>query len=236
VSIAEKFETIADAVYNKGLSDKELESWDIFTRSFQRINYEYAFYMMAVEYIHPPQKIIVSSGRDIYMFGNCLKLKKIEKQHFDLSKISISTVLSTGAHYSTFYCCYELEEIEDIGLPAGSYYDTFRQCEKLHTIEVLRVTEECQFTPTCFFCCNALKNITIEGLIGKTISFSSSPLSVESIENIIEHLYNYTENPKGLAIPSSTPVITFKASAFNVNSEEWRTQIQAKGWNVTTVV
>ena len=43
-----------------------------------------------------------------------------------------------------------------------------------------------------FYKCNQLKNIKFEGVIGQTISFSSSPLTVESMKSIITHLKDYS--------------------------------------------
>ena len=185
MSIAEKFEVIADAVYEKGKDTL----WDIVQQKGNRKDYSFFAIQWDTEYIRPKYKVVptdVASGNQ--MFCKC-KFKKAEAKYFDLSQKPRGTSNSQGWYY-TFSTCTNLKEIEDIGMQADySYACTFPWCYNLHTIEVLR-TDENTFWANAFDSCHSLKNLTIEGTIGKN-GFNvrwSTELTKESLLSILKAL------------------------------------------------
>lgn len=80
-----------------------------------------------------------------------------------------------------------------------------------------------------------MENITFEGEIGRSINFSYSPLSVESMKNVIEHLVNYTGTEKELSY-----TVTFteacwtklEADSTAPNGGTWKEYVASLGWNV----
>ena len=183
-----EFADKVNEVYNKGYSESESDFWkSIVYDTGTRSNVEYMFHRWRCEYIRPPFKVM-GKTRNINMFSYNTKLKKVEKAYFDISGFTPNTSgTATDSNYYTFYYCQELEEIEDIGMQGGGYYFTFNSCPKLHTIEVMRCVKNGTYS-TPFTNCNALKNLTIEGEIGKSFPIPNSPLSTASIVSIIEHL------------------------------------------------
>lgn len=194
MSIAEKFEVIADAVYEKGKSDKESDFWDYIQNYGKRTNYDHAFKYWGGETLRPKHKVVPTNAHKDrgfeLAFASMTYVKKLEAEYFDLSGLGLPTDSSTRHYRQTFQNCSNLEHIEDIGMQPARYYYTFNGCHLLHTIDVLRAAENTQFTEA-FGNCLKLENITIEGTIGQSINFNHSPLSITSLISIITHLKNY---------------------------------------------
>ena len=215
MSIAEKFEVIADAVYDKGLSDKESEFWEAVTNKGERTYYASAFqYWGSIEYIRPQYKIKpVGSAQSLCYY--CTSLKKVESYYFDLSG---STNQGT-----IFARCSNLEEIEDIKLPKGDYNQAFTYCEKLEKIALITVDENTKFNGS-FSLCSSLEYIRFDGVIGQDISFKDSPLlTIQSLNNIIDHL---KEIPTG-----NSANITLHADSKALLGTEGLARILSKGWS-----
>ena len=118
----------------------------------------------------------------------------------------------------------------------------FIECRYLVTIDKIILPEE-KYIPSFnnpFGGCGQLKNITFEGIIPKSISFSGCPLTVESLKSIISCLKDYTGTTS-----EHTYTVTFKTSAFNALEAEgttaeyngeactWAELIDNKKWNLT---
>ena len=235
MSISEKFEVIADAVYDKGLNDGKKSQYDEFWDAYQNYgkltNYKMAFAGRGWDNETFKPKYDIGGTAATTMFQESL----ISGSLIDICKeynIKIHTENCIGFQ-NMFYSAKftEIPEIDCRKASKGGLQYAFYQSYNLVKLEKLILNDVGDtLFQSSFYRCDALSDITIEGVIGQDISFSYSPLSVASIESIISALKDY----KGTS-SDGVNTVTFKASAFNVNSEEWRTQIQAKGWNVTTV-
>jgi len=123
------------------------------------------------------------------MFCRNAQITKITADKYDFSQAHCEDAgYSVNGHYNTFFGCSNLEKIEDAGLKSGYYYETFRGCAKLHTIAILRFNKATLITTYCFTGCTALKNISFEGTVGKSISFLDSPISADSVKSLLDHL------------------------------------------------
>lgn len=108
---------------------------------------------------------------------------------------------------------------------AGDIQQAFYGASKLQTIIELKVKDSHTYSST-FVGCSSLKNITITGTIGSTISFYASPLTRDSIMSI----YN------ALSTTTTGMTCTFKKTAINnaFTDEEWKTLTDAKSnWTFT---
>lgn len=219
MSVAGKFKVIADRVYEKGMSDKESQFWDELQWNGTRKVYSYAFARWNSEYIRPKYKVVIAGDYN-HIFAYCNKVKKVEKEYFDFSG---------GADFACsalFNSCSELEEIEDVGLSLREYYQTFSYNGNLHTIEKLNVKETCGYQDA-FHRCSSLKKIHFDGIIAKNISFVyCSLLTIESLDNIIEHLKDFTAAGNGSA------TITLHDDSKALLGEEGLKRITDKGWEV----
>lgn len=253
MSIAEKSLQLKedfDEVYEKGRTDENNAFWDKFTLNGTRNWYGYAFTGFTDEYIRPNRKIIpvgCATSDNIpsyaYMFMHNSYIKKVEAQYFDFSNINtdkfkISQTTYQQGNRQICHYCSELEEFEDVGMPAGYYYYTWARCGKLHTIELIRSNADTRFE-SAFSTCSSLKNVRFEGEIGRNLSISYSPLSMESLKSIISHLVDY----KGTASEGAYTLTlkdTCKAAleadteivSFNGQNYTYFNLITAKGWNL----
>ena len=205
MSIAEKFEVIADEVYEKGKKDEYDKFWDGITNNNARTNYESAFKYWGIDYIRPPY-VIQPKGRVVEMFSDSYGLKKVEAGYFDFSKIAFSETAEVYGLYYTFAWANSLEEIEDLGIPPCYLYSTFRGCAKLKKIHLIRLNENCMFTSTVFQNCSELEYLRIEGTIGKS-NFSvkdCKKLTTASLLSILTALSKESTVAGGKSVTFST--------------------------------
>lgn len=227
MSIADKFEVIADAVYDKGVSDGKKseydEFWDSVSNNWMRTRWNHAFKYWDCEYIHP-SKQIKPTLECIHMFAANPSLKKVEKKYFDFSGMAIMAV------QDMFQGCPSLEIVEDVGLPAMTNYSYLFSADRaLKTIECLRFSDKTTNVTNAFISCDSLENITIEGEIYISLNFQwSKLLTKSSIESIITHLSD------------TTTEVTLTLSAEAVNREfsgegEWETFLAENKPSVWTI-
>lgn len=195
-------------VYEAGQAQGEREMWDALTNYNNRTDYEKVFLNSGYEYITPPYKIYPKYKRSgNQTFCAAKNLKKIEAKYFDFSQKERGTISSEGHHYS-IYDCLNLEEIEDIGMQADyGYFTTFANCVKLKKIACIRSDAETRYNGEVFNFCNALEEVTFEGVIGQNgVNFKwSKKLTYDSCHSIFTHLKDFREViADKVAIPSDT--------------------------------
>ena len=223
MSIAEKFEVIADAVYDKALSDRDEKIWYMITDGGTKYNYTNTFAFSdwsGYKFAKP----IKPTGAIIQMFYSCYNITALP-ENIDFSEIC---TYEGGRHDSYTYrrgvCgyCYKLQVFPDLNMRAiGGLEEWFQFCRALHTIELLRVKRETIYTNT-FTYCDKLTEIRFDGEIGQDISFKDSPLlSDESLENIAEHMIN------------TNATITLHSTVKNrINGTPIYSTITGKGWTI----
>ena len=217
--------------------------WDSMQNYGERSRYDCAFSYWGGENFRPKYKVVptgvITATNGFYRFMNASDhIRILEKEYIDLSHLGLATGSAQAGWRQTFQTCTKLEIVEDIGMQPAAYYFTFTDSYKLHTIEVLRFAEDTQEN-SGFKGCSSLRNITIEGTIGRKLNFGSCPLSVKSLKSVIEHLKDYTGGSE------YTYTITFKTSAFEALEAEgttaeyngtpctWAELIDNKKWNLT---
>ena len=116
----------------------------------------------------------------------------------------------------------------------GSLHGSFDNCTSLHTIvKIILKSDGTQTFNNTFVNCTRLANIIFEGVIGQNLDMKSSPLTKESIENVIGCL-STTTTGKTLTLKK-----TAKEAAFT--DEEWITLITPKSnqydgnWTISLV-
>ncbi len=191
-------------VYDKGSTDGWDEFLNIFTDDGTKVNYQYAF--CQTDFGNCTMNI---KPKNIgYMFYS-YRGEKIPKG-IDCSEANVTGGSSVNS--PAFICAYSavLKEFLDMNIPFAWYWHSaFRDCGNLEKIEIMRVSETTTANAYAytFSGCKKLKDITFEGVICVDISFSSSPLTVESMKSIITHLKNYSGTESEYAY-----TLTLKAS------------------------
>lgn len=185
-----------DEVYDKGYYDALLNWWDNLTLKGKRKGYIGTFQETAIgdvvglEKLPYPAKPTTQCDR---MFREYYGKKLPPKNAIDLTEINKTYDNVNVIHGIFSWWTSDTTEgvIPDYGIPAMNYCDEFAYASSaVKTIELIRSHENTQYNKS-FNGTNRLENITFEGVIGQNISFSSSPLTVESVLSIITHLADY---------------------------------------------
>lgn len=134
---------------------------------------------------------------------------------------------------------YGLSYITDTKVPIdltaiGTNSQVFAYATRLVTINKVIFAADVSVSSSCFNSCNSLKNITVEGEIGRSISLQFSPLTVASMKNIIEHLVNYagTDSEETYTVKFSEDCWTaLEASGTSPNGGTWKDYVELTlGW------
>ena len=110
--------------------------------------------------------------------------------------------------------------------------NTFTNMSNLVTIDKIIFAET---TPAFSFANDAkLKNVNFEGVIAKSHSFSSCPLSVESVKSLISCLKNYsgTTSEYTLTLSSESKTALEAEGATSPNGNTWSQYIDDLGWTL----
>ena len=160
-----------------------------------------------------------------------------------LEELGVTMRMGSTADSSTFYCAWftRLPEL-DFSAVSGIFDRVFYQTPGtgLHTIDKIILPAEGKITSfnDPFLGCTKLNNVIFEGVIDKSISFSSSPLTVASMKNIISCLkdysveapFSYTLTLKDICkteLEADTETVEFNGSTYT-----YFELITAKGWNL----
>ena len=239
-TIAEKLTTIAEneqKVYDKGMSDGEYDMWKCFTFNGTRTDHAHAFSYMDVSGKQAPKELFQASENWEEMFLGYMGRTLPSGIDFSVWDSSCATTYEYFFYYSQY-----LEEIYDLKIPQIDAYEmTFLSCPELKRIEKIRVSVNTQFYSTFDFC-EALSDVTFEGVIGKDLSFKYSPLSIASMKNIISSLNNYagTSHEAKYTLTFTTACWTaLEASGKpyddGLTTDEtltWENYVISLGWNV----
>lgn len=214
MSIAKKFEVIADEVYEKGISDERRRFWESFTNNGTRTNYSGAFgYGWNCEELDCPPELFKPTNLES-AFVQC-NIKKIDID------TSTCTKLSYGFYYSNAY------EIGVVDCRNASNLDRlFCACPNLAIVRKVIVKEE--NTYTMMFDWNyKIEHIIFEGTIAQNgFSISShSRLDHESLMSIINCLKDFSESEE-------THTITLGTQNLNKLTDAEKAIATEKGWTL----
>lgn len=162
-----------------------------------------------------------------YMFDGCRNLITIPELD-----------ISNGTNFNCmFYGCSNLTSIPKLNTSKGiKFFAMFNNCSSLTTIPELNTSNGTDFA-YMFDGCRNLTSITFVGVIPVSISFSSSPLTLESAINVITHLKNYLglENEFKYIVTFSATTWDYLDAEGNAspNGNSWREYINDLGWNAS---
>lgn len=218
MSIAEKFEVIADEVYEKGKKDEYDKFWDNFQNYGNRTNYDYGFvgYSFNFDNFYPKYDIKPTGYRTnvFYAWNNSAtgldrnKFIGSLKQRLEECDVVLDTSgMTYMGNIFTNGCWTELPTIDMTGLTSASPSIFANNYGTLTTIEKIIIAETTPISTNWFGSnCHNLKNLVIEGKIGKN-NFNvqwQTKLSGASIVSIIEALSTTTS---GLTVTLSQTAV-----------------------------
>lgn len=212
MSIAEKFEVIADEVYEKGKKDEYDKFWDNFQNYGNRTNYIYAFQRGGFNFENfYPKYDIIPIGNSNYMFYNWKvavgKYVGSLKQRLEECGVELNTSQCTNLGAAFAYGGFtELPTIDLSNLTETSTMIFAYNYGYLKTIEKIIMSENTVISPSWFAEAFGLENLTIEGTIGQN-NFSvkdCKKLSVASLLSILTALSKDQSIASGKSVTFST--------------------------------
>jgi hypothetical protein len=123
MSIADKFEVIADAVYEKGMEAERRAFWDVFQDKGNRSSYPYAFYRWDEDIYNPIYDIVTDDATYLYSYSTITD-----------TRVNITVTAATiGA---MFYMATKLKTIKNIIFTSDTNFTTptFNQAISLENI------------------------------------------------------------------------------------------------------
>lgn len=223
-----------DEVYEAGKTKEWSDFWDSAQVEGQRTNYDRSFkgYMWTDVTFKPKYDIKLTHATQCFMYSQFTDIKAI------LERCGVSLITDGTGNYSQLFSYSKVTHIPELNISkASSTSNMFNGASSLVSIDKLIVVENTAFE-NAFTYTSSLKDISFEGVIGTDISFSSSPLSVGSLKNIIEHLKDFSGGNE------YSKTVTFKASSFSALEAEgttaeyngaactWAELIGYKKWNL----
>lgn len=237
MSIAEKVtraKTDYDEVYEAGKQAEYDAFWDSYQRNGARNDYAWAFAGTQWNKTTFRPKHNMRPTRMYMMtyspYGGGLA--------FDVAKrlqecgVTLDTSACTDFQYA-FHSGTHWGVIDSTGT-TNLNYQVFFNNSMLHTIDELIVKETTTFGATTFQGCSALANLKITGTIGKTITLSACPLTVESAKSVINALYNYagtTDELKYKLTLKSTVWTALNNAETPPTGDTWQDYVVSLGWN-----
>lgn len=236
-----------DGVYEAGKKARDAEWWDTYLaqmRAGKPSNYLFAGAGWNRDTFYPTQDIVITSNatalfnRFSWNVNPMLDLT----QRLEECGVKAEIDCSQAAAASDMFYYAWITRVPTLKLNGTKYSSltSMFQNSKMVTVDELIIRDDGTNTfANTFTGCTALKNVKFTGVIGRSISFSDCPLSVESLKSIITCLKDYT----GSSEYSYT--LTLKSSAFSVLEAEgataeyngvvctWAELVDNKKWNLT---
>lgn len=225
MSIGEKFEVIADEVYEVGKQDMNEAWWKVHTEDDTRTAYDYGFCRMDFTYVggfNPPVKIC-PQGNASYMFHRAKGIKEITSEQLDTSLCTNFTQMF--GHIPNA----ETISIEKIDTTSASAINSiFIECSGVRNVGkfILKEDGSQTFNEYAFNSAYGLTSITFEGVIGNNIAFTHcDDLTRESILSIFNALKDYSNT-------GTTYTIKFHSVAKARLTDADKAIATQKGWTI----
>ncbi len=178
-------------VYNSGKQAENESFWNYYQKSGNRSNHEYAFsgYVWVKTIFKPLYDIRPTSGAEGMFQNSRIAVDLVE--HLGGLGVTLDLSQATGINKA-----FQKTDFTRVGLidttNVSACTQLFNGSATLVTIDTLK----CKYTNTwssAFTGCTALANITIDGEIGKAVSFADCKnLTHGSLMSIIDHLRTVT--------------------------------------------
>lgn len=233
-----KFADKISEVYEAGKKSEYDEFWDNYQDNGLKEHYSYAFAQWNKNTFQPKYDIKPTIAS--YMFYGFNQNRSVESLPELLKNNNVNMDFSkcTGFMYFGTY-----SYISDFGFidcsGATNLNHMFNIAQRLDTVSLKLKDDGSQSFNSTFDACTRLADISIEGVIGQNISFSSSAsLSQDSIISIISAL---SDTSTGKTVIFSKNAVnnafeTSKGAADGNTSSEWTTLIATKSnWTISLV-
>ena len=205
--------------------------WDEYQVNGTRTDYKNAFYGAYWNNISFKPKYDMYPTTAEYMFNNGGVSGDLVEH---LANLGVTLDLTNCKSFRQFVQSSKITRVGVVGSAvATDVAQMFGWAEKLVTIDKLIVNENLSYSNT-FAGCWALANLTMEGTIAKTISFSqNSKLTLASAKSVIYCLKNFTGTGT-----ENTQTVSFHANTWGYLDAEGNASPDGKTWRdyITTTL
>lgn len=224
--LTQTMEPLLDAVYEAGKAEGGgPDFWDVYMQNGTRGSYQYAFSGTWWTNGTFTPKYQLKPWQAAFMFYNAA-ITDLSNLPDGTPRIDFSGVKSNMNCQRTFAdSAVEIIGTVDVSNISDSIntlfgWNTTSTC-KLHTIQKLIVAETNSFGTNCFQNCSKLKNITIQGTIGKNFNMSACPLSTDSVQSIVDALKTLSGGTAMTLTLSKNAAITEAQKSTIVDTKKW---------------
>lgn len=237
MSIADKLTTIAEneqKVYDAGAKSEYDKFWDSYQSKGKRTYYTHAFAGSGWNNTtFKPKYDIVPVGS--YNCAGMFQSATIKNLKQILIDCGVTMDLSKASPLTQVFQSNSITMLPKVDMSSCKDGNTYTfYSSSLKSIDELVVTENVVFDSTTLGNASSLTNLKISGVIGKSLSLSSSPLSVESAKSVINALKNYAGTSNNLKYK-----LTLKPAVWTaLNNAEappsgntWQLYVNSLGWN-----
>lgn len=228
------YEDVHTAGKGKGRQAEWSDFWDTFQSKGSRRAYIQAFMSTGWtnDNFRPKYNVIMTgSAQQVFANTRITNIKQCLEQQGVVLDTSGATALSQAFQNAR---STHIPTVDATSCPSYAVTYTFNS-SYIKEIEKFVVIEEHNLADT-FAGASALTTIVIDGTIGKNVSFSSSPLNVESMKSVINHLKNYagTSNDGTYKVTFSTARWTaLEASGSAPDGGTWKDYVvYTLGWAI----
>lgn len=245
MSIADKLATIAEneqKVYDAGKKSEYDSFWDEFQAGGARTNYMMAFTTgWTADNFKPKYDLIPTSGAYLF-YGNTIAGLDLREDNFRQQYgVDIDLTQATNLTWFVAYSTVRyVGTVKGAPNPVTGLNNMFAQATNLVEISKIIIPPySSEFSAVgAFTNCISLKEVRFEGSIDANMSLSSSPLSRDSIVDIIEHL-STSATGKTVTFKKTAVDTAFETSsgaADGSTSDEWAELVaQCPTWTVSVV-
>ena len=221
MSISDKLVTIAEneqKVFDAGKKAEYDAFWDVYQTNGTTAHYAYKFAGLGwTDKTFKPKYDFGDMDTAAYMFAG--------SGIADLSNLPRMNILWTAQYM--FFGNTIISHIGEIEIKEAicTLMGMFQNASKLITIDLLKVLPDNAYSNT-FTGCSALENITFDGDIGNSISFSAcTKLNHDSLMSIINHLKNFSGT-------TDTRTLSLGTTNLNKLTDAEKAIATQKGWTL----
>ena len=169
-----------------------------------------------------------------YDFSDITDMREMFYECTNLTSVPDMNTSNVTNMYTMFRGCLNLTSIPPIDTSnVTSMNGMFDSCEELISVPLLNASKV-EGDMDSFFDCNKLTDLGGFTNLGKafrsakTLNISSSPLTNQSVQNIIDTVYDMNLNTTG-----GSATLKLKQTVINSMTDEQKSQLSAKGWTLT---
>lgn len=223
-----------EEAYNEGYAEGQKAAhdkfWDGLQTNGKRTKYNYAFYLWDINKGFYP-KYDISPTEASFLFRDCAGDSVDLTERLNECGVKLDLSKATSADSCFYSSC--ITRVPEINLQSWSGGGVFFGYSRIQTVDKFTAHPNFSFGKI-FTQANYLKNITFAGEICSDLNMSYSPLSTDSMKNIIQHLkvYDGTEN-------DGVYKLTFSETCWQKLEKEpmplgisWKEYVISKGWQV----